>query len=66
MAQAIGWFRNRLAGMARQEDGIATAEFAVVTLAAAAFGGILFAILTGGTVTNALTQIIERALSVNF
>ena len=31
--------------------------------AAAAFGGILYAIVTGDTVTAALTRIIERALS---
>jgi len=64
--QAIRRFRRKLIGLARQEAGMATAEYAIATLAAAAFGGILFAIVTGDSVTSALTQIIERALSVGF
>lgn len=66
ISRRIRRFRGRIAGLATQETGMTTAEYAVGTLAAAAFGGILFAIVTGDSVTNALTQIIERALSVNF
>ncbi|MGK5680377.1 DUF4244 domain-containing protein [Actinoplanes sp. URMC 104] len=39
-----------------------TAEYAVGTLAAVAFAGILYKVVTGGSVTAALTGIIARAL----
>lgn len=64
--KAINRLRSRLAGLATQDAGMATAEYAIATLAAAAFGGILFTIITGDSVTSALTQIIQRALSVSF
>jgi Protein of unknown function (DUF4244) len=63
--KGIHWFRRRLLGLAVQDAGLVTAEYAVVTLVGAAFGGILFAIVASDTVRTALTQIIERALSVN-
>ncbi len=39
-----------------------TAEYAVGTLAAVAFAGILLKVLSGGNVQSALTAVIERAL----
>jgi len=41
---------------------MATAEYAIVTLAAVAFAGVLLKILTSETVRNALTGLITRAL----
>jgi Protein of unknown function (DUF4244) len=58
--------RLRLAALAAADTGMSTAEYAIGTIAAAAFAGLLYAVVTGGSVTSALTQIIERALSVNF
>jgi hypothetical protein len=45
-----------------RDDGMATAEYAIATLAAVAFAGILLKILTSDTIRNALTGIITRAL----
>ncbi|MGQ0719508.1 MAG: DUF4244 domain-containing protein [Pseudonocardiales bacterium] len=36
------------------------------TIAAAAFGAILYKVVTGDTITGALTELVARALSVNF
>lgn len=57
---------RRLAAMVAGEAGMSTAEYAIGTIAAAAFAAVLYAVVTGDSVTTALTQIIERALSVNF
>ncbi|WP_211116529.1 DUF4244 domain-containing protein [Glycomyces buryatensis] len=45
------------------ESGMSTAEYAVGTLAAVAFAGVLLKVLTSGTVQSALSALIERALS---
>lgn len=45
------------------EAGMATAEYALVTLAAAAFAGLLLAILRGGQVRDLLMSIVTNALS---
>ena len=46
------------------EAGMATAEYAIGTLAAAAFGGLLLAIIRSGSLTGLLQGIIESALSI--
>jgi hypothetical protein len=46
----------------RHDDGMNTAEYAVGTLAAVAFAGLLLKVLTSGTVQQALTAIVQRAL----
>lgn len=48
---------------ARAEAGMATAEYAIVTLAAVAFAGLLLAIFRGGQVRDMLLSIITEALS---
>lgn len=45
------------------EDGASTAEYAIVTLAAVAFAGLLVAVLRSDSVRGMLSDIIERALS---
>lgn len=47
----------------RGESGMSTAEYAVGTLAAVAFAGVLLKVLTSGPVQSALSDLIERALS---
>ena len=47
----------------RGDAGMTTAEYAVATLAAVAFAGILFKVLTSARVQTALTTLIERALT---
>lgn len=46
------------------EEGMATAEYAIGTLAAAAFAGLLLALIRSGSLTGMLQSIIESALSV--
>lgn len=57
---------SRLRAFRAADDGMSTAEYAIGTLAAAAFAGVLYAIVTGGSVVGALTDLINRALSVDF
>ena len=45
------------------EAGMATAEYALGTLAAAAFAGLLLAILRSGSLQSVLQGLIESALS---
>lgn len=49
---------------AAPEAGMATAEYAIATLAAAAFAGLLLVILGSDEVRGFLTDIIRRALQV--
>jgi hypothetical protein len=44
------------------DDGMNTAEYAVGTLAAVAFAGLLLKVLTSDAVREALTAIVQRAL----
>ncbi|MBB5853499.1 DUF4244 domain-containing protein [Amycolatopsis umgeniensis] len=50
----------------RDDDGMATVEYAIATLAAAALAGVLYLIVNGEAVVAGLTALIERALSVKF
>lgn len=45
------------------EDGIATAEFAIVALAAVGFAGLLVGILSSGGVRDLLMGLVRQALS---
>lgn len=56
----------RLADAVRGEAGMSTAEYAIGTIAAAAFAAVLYQVVTGGAITGALTDLVQRALSVNF
>ncbi|HZQ33954.1 MAG TPA: DUF4244 domain-containing protein [Mycobacterium sp.] len=47
------------------EDGMSTVEYAIGTIAAAAFGAILYTVVTGDSIVSALTNIISRALNTN-
>ncbi|MGW4940535.1 DUF4244 domain-containing protein [Actinoplanes sp. NPDC004185] len=51
----------RLAGL-RGDDGMNTAEYAVGTLAAVAFAGVLLKVLSSPTVQASLTGVINDAL----
>ncbi len=46
----------------RRDAGMATAEYAVATVAAAAFAGLLFKIVTSDNVRELVLGIINRAL----
>jgi hypothetical protein len=47
----------------RSEDGAVTAEYAVTTVAACGFAGILYEILKSDTVVNLVVKVISKALS---
>ncbi len=59
----IGHLKARLALLAADESGMSTVEYAIGTIAAAAFGAILYSVVTGDSIVGALTNIISRALS---
>jgi Protein of unknown function (DUF4244) len=56
----------RLRDRLRDDSGMSTVEYAIGTLAAAAFAAVLYAIVTGDSIVNALTGLVQRALSVAF
>lgn len=53
----------RLAVLAADESGMSTVEYAIGTIAAAAFGTVLYTVVTGDSIVSALTNIIGRALN---
>ena len=53
----------RMTLLASDESGMSTVEYAIGTIAAAAFGAILYTVVTGDSVVSALTHIIGRALT---
>jgi hypothetical protein len=57
--------RGRLTLLWVDESGMSTVEYAIGTIAAAAFGAILYSVVTGDSIVTALTNIITRALNTN-
>lgn len=55
-------FIYRVRDRLRADEGMNTAEYAVGTLAAVAFAGILLTVVTSEPVQAALQAIVERAL----
>ncbi len=49
--------------LARDERGAATAEYAIVIMAAVGFAGLLVVILRSGEVQAILTDLVQRALN---
>jgi Protein of unknown function (DUF4244) len=56
----------RLVGTVGGEAGMSTAEYAIGTIAAAAFAAVLYKVVTGDMIVGALTDLVQRALSVKF
>jgi hypothetical protein len=59
---------RRLSHLAALDDdsGMSTAEYAVGTIAAAAFAAVLYAVVTGTPVVSGLASLVTKALSVKF
>ncbi|WP_396930138.1 DUF4244 domain-containing protein [Mycolicibacterium sp.] len=55
--------KARLVVTAVDDAGMSTVEYAIGTIAAAAFGAILYSVVTGDSIVGALTNIINRALN---
>ena len=57
--------RSRMVLLLVDDSGMSTVEYAIGTIAAAAFGAILYTVVTGDSIVTALTNIINRALNTN-
>jgi Protein of unknown function (DUF4244) len=65
VAGEIRSVRAKLNLLIVDESGMSTVEYAIGTIAAAAFGAILYTVVTGDSIVAALTNIINRALNTN-
>ena len=65
IGEALKRMEARMTMLAVDESGMSTVEYAIGTIAAAAFGAILYTVVTGDSITSALTNIITRALNTN-
>lgn len=45
------------------DDGMSTVEYAIGTIAAAAFAAVLYTVVTGDNVVSGLTALVQRALT---
>lgn len=57
--------RQRFTLLVVDETGMSTVEYAIGTIAAAAFGAVLYTVVTGDSIVGALTNIITRALNTS-
>lgn len=57
--------RRRAAHLFTDESGAATAEYAIATMAAVAFAGLLVIIMRSDEVRGILTDLVRRALTVS-
>lgn len=65
MLNRIRELQARLLVAAVDESGMSTVEYAIGTIAAAAFGAILYTVVTGDSIVGALSNIIIRALNTS-
>ena len=63
MHRVIRVMRDRMAMLMVEEAGMSTVEYAIGTIAAAAFGAVLYGVVTGDSIVGALTSIINRAFT---
>lgn len=61
----FGRLGAHLTRLMADEEGMSTAEYAIGTIAAAAFGAILYTVVTGDNIVSALTGIIGKALNTS-
>jgi hypothetical protein len=58
--------RRRLRRLLGDDAGMSTVEYAIGCVAAAGFAALLYSVVTGDSVTAALTQLVQRALTAGF
>jgi hypothetical protein len=63
ITNAFRVLRARATLLAVDDAGMSTVEYAIGTIAAAAFAAILYTVVTGDSIVTALTNIIARALN---
>ncbi|WP_238554020.1 DUF4244 domain-containing protein [Gordonia sp. KTR9] len=61
----IGRLGAHMTRLMTDDEGMSTAEYAIGTIAAAAFGAILYTVVTGDNIVSALTGIIGKALNTS-
>jgi Protein of unknown function (DUF4244) len=62
----VSKIRQRWWCVVSDDSGMSTVEYAIGTIAAAAFAAVLYKVVTGGAITTALTDLVQQALSVKF
>lgn len=62
----VARMRRRVRRMLRDDAGMSTVEYAIGCVAAAGFAALLYSVVTGDSVTAALTQLVQRALTAGF
>ncbi|GAB3581866.1 hypothetical protein GCM10027445_54300 [Amycolatopsis endophytica] len=60
------WWRRWFRPLVATDDGMSTAEYAIGTIAAAAFAALLYSVVTGDSVVAALTGLVQQALTASF
>lgn len=63
MTEDIRAGETSLAQVHTEEEGLATAEYGIVMLAAVGFAGLLVTVLSSDTVQGLLSGLVENALS---
>lgn len=56
----------RMRRLRHSDDGMSTVEYAIGTIAAAAFAAVLYAVVSGESIVTALTELVQRALTAGF
>lgn len=59
------YVKARMIGLMVDDEGMSTVEYAVGTVAAAAFGAVLYTVVTGDSIVQALTRIIDKAMNTS-
>ena len=62
-SDVIGRLGAHMTRLMTDEEGMSTAEYAIGTIAAAAFGAVLYTVVSGDSIPDALGDIIEQALN---
>lgn len=57
---------HKVRALLHGDRGMSTAEYAIGTVAAAAFAAVLYTVVTGDSVSDALSALVERALESSF
>ncbi len=65
LQNVIRLIRQKLTVVVTDDTGMSTVEYAIGTVAAAAFGAILYTVVTGDSIVTALSGIIARALNTS-
>lgn len=61
-----GHLHERLRHLHDDDSGMSTVEYAIGTIAAAAFAAVLYTVVSGDSIVTALTTLVQRALTATF